>query len=414
MRMHEYSWYLFVFFMQAHIMKDHPVATITTALAQQIVQRTTQIIPFKVNLIDAQGVILASTDPGRVGSVHPGAQLALARGASVELDATAARLLPGARPGINLPLLVRGGVCGVVGLTGEPEAVRQFGELVRAMAEMMLEQAQLVSELQHEKRYREEFVSQLIARSGVSDTAMQAWAARLALDLRVPRAMLMLQVAHGGEQLEQVLSQLQQAQAALHLRWPALLTAVVSPGELAMLDAFPASGPQPARAQQARQRLQELQQVAQQALTLPFTLAMGVALPGLDGASASYESARQTARVGRARDAAQPLHSYLELSLPVLLSSLQDGWQAGQLRQVLAQLRSRDRSGVLLRTLDAWFGHHSHPTATAKALHIHRNTLDYRLQKIAGLTGLKLDETDDRLLLYVALQLTMAADFDKE
>ena len=144
-------------------MKDHTVATITTALAQQIVQRTTQIIPFKVNLIDAQGMILASTDPGRVGSVHPGAQLALARGASVELDAQAARLLPGARAGINLPLLVRGVVCGVVGLTGEPEAVRQFGELVRAMAEMMLEQAQLVSELQHEKRYREEFVSQLIA-----------------------------------------------------------------------------------------------------------------------------------------------------------------------------------------------------------------------------------------------------------
>lgn len=399
-------------------MKDHTVATITTALAQQIVQRTTQIIPFKVNLIDAQGVILASSDPGRVGSVHPGAQLALARGASVELDAQGARLLPGARAGINLPLLVRGVVCGVVGLTGEPEAVRQFGELVRAMAEMMLEQAQLVSELQHEKRYREEFVSQLIARSGVSDTAMQAWAARLALDLRVPRAMLVLQVEHGGVQLEQALNQLQQAQAALHSRWPALLTAVVSPGELAMLDAFPITGTQQARMLQARQRLQELQQVAGPALSSPlnspFTLAMGVALPGLDGASASYQSARQTARVGRARDAAQPLHSYLELSLPVLLSGLQDGWQAGQLRQTLAPLQARDRSGVLLRTLAAWFRHHSHPTATARALHIHRNTLDYRLQKIAELTGLKLDETEDRLLLYVALQLTMAADFTQE
>ena len=395
-------------------MRNHPVATITTALAQQIVQRTTQIIPFKVNLIDAQGMILASTDPGRVGSVHPGAQLALARGASVELDAAAARLLPGARPGINLPLLVRGIVCGVVGLTGEPEAVRQFGELVRAMAEMMLEQAQLVSELQHEKRYREEFVSQLIARSGVSDAAMQAWAARLALDLRVPRAMFVLEVPEAGKRLDQVLTQLQQVQADLALRWPALLTAVVSPGELAMLDAFPAAGPQQARAQQGRQRLQELQQVAQQALASPFTLAMGVALPGLDGASASYESARQTARVGRARDQAQPLHSYLELSLPVLLSGLQDGWQAGQLRQTLAPLRARDRSGVLLRTLSAWFRHHSHPTATARALHIHRNTLDYRLQKVAELTGLNLDETDDRLLLYVALQLTMAADFTQE
>lgn len=380
--------------------------TIDSLLAQDIVRRTMHIIAFSVNVIDARGVILASGDPQRVGDRHPGAQQALARRASVEIDAAAARLLPGARPGINLPLMVRNEICGVIGLTGEPDAVRQFGELVRVMAEMMLEQAQLVSELQHEKRYREEFVSQLIARSGVSDTAMQAWAARLALDLRVPRAMLVLQVEHGGEQLEQVLSQLQQVQTALHLRWPVLLTAVVSPGELAMLDAFPVTGNLQARILQARLRLQELQQVARQALGAPFSLAMGVALPGLDGASASYESARQTARVGRARDAAQPLHSYLELSLPVLLSGLQDGWQAGQLRQTLAQLQARDRSGVLLRTLAAWFRHHSHPTATAKALHIHRNTLDYRLQKIAELTGLNLDETDDRLLLYVALQLS--------
>ncbi|MEG1118217.1 MAG: helix-turn-helix domain-containing protein, partial [Janthinobacterium sp.] len=185
-----------------------------------------------------------------------------------------------------------------------------------------------------------------------------------------------------------------------------LLMAVVSPGELVLLDAFPASGPQQARAAQARQRLLELHQVAQQALTPPATLSMGVALPGLDGATASYESAKQTARVGRARDGGQATFSYLELSLPVLLSGLQAGWQAEQLRQTLARLQAHDRkSGTLMRTLAAWFRHHSHPMATARALHIHRNTLDYRLQKIAELTGLDLDDTDDRLLLYVALQL---------
>ena len=383
------------------------MTTIAAALAHEIVQRTMHIMPFKVNVIDAHGVILASPDADRMGSLHRGAQLALARGASVEIDEAGAHALPGARPGINLPLTVRGEICGVVGITGEPDAVRQFGELVRAMAEMMLEQAQLVSELQHEKRYREQFVSQLIARGNVSDAAMQAWAARLALNLAMPRAMLVLQVDHGGEQLELVLTQLQQVQAALALRWPELLTAVVSPGELAILDAFPASATHQVRVTQARRRLQELHQVARQTVTSRSTLAMGVALPGLDGAAASYESARQTARIGRSRDSGASVQefSYLELSLPVLLSGLQDGWQAGQLRQTLAPLQAQDRSGVLMRTLVAWFRHHSHPLATAKALHIHRNTLDYRLQKIAELTGLNLDETDGRLLLYVALQL---------
>ena len=45
------------------------------------------------------------------------------------------------------------------------------------------------------------------------------------------------------------------------------------------------------------------------------------------------------------------------------------------------------------------------PLATSKALFIHRNTLEYRLNRIAELTGLDLGNFDDRLLLYIALQL---------
>ncbi|MCP3429983.1 helix-turn-helix domain-containing protein, partial [Opacimonas viscosa] len=41
----------------------------------------------------------------------------------------------------------------------------------------------------------------------------------------------------------------------------------------------------------------------------------------------------------------------------------------------------------------------------SKALFIHRNTLEYRLNRISELTGLDLGNFDDRLLLYVALQL---------
>ncbi|WP_313364021.1 helix-turn-helix domain-containing protein, partial [Mixta calida] len=49
--------------------------------------------------------------------------------------------------------------------------------------------------------------------------------------------------------------------------------------------------------------------------------------------------------------------------------------------------------------------HNVQPSATARALFIHRNTLEYRLNRISELTGLNLNQFDDRLLLYVALQL---------
>jgi len=55
-----------------------------------------------------------------------------------------------------------------------------------------------------------------------------------------------------------------------------------------------------------------------------------------------------------------------------LLDSLRGGWQASEL---------------------------SLPQAKLKALFIHRNTLEYRLNRISELSGLNLSNFDDRLLL---------------
>lgn len=119
--------------------------TISSKLAQEIVARTMKIIPFNVNVMDGRGIILGSGEASRIGDLHAGAQLALAQQRTVEIDSATTRKLHGVQPGVNLPLTVRGQICGVVGLTGDPDAVRQFGELVRVAAEMILEQAQLMA-----------------------------------------------------------------------------------------------------------------------------------------------------------------------------------------------------------------------------------------------------------------------------
>ena len=133
---------------------------------------------------------------------------------------------------------------------------------------------------------------------------------------------------------------------------------------------------------------------------------MGVALCGIEGVALSYQSARKTLRVGRQRRPEESIFSYYELSLPVLLAGLGSGWQAEQLQEPLHRLMAFDkRGGTLRRTIEVWFAQNGHPVATANALHIHRITLDYRLRQIAEITGLDLANTDDRLLLYIALQL---------
>ncbi len=376
---------------------------LSTRLAQDIVSRTMRIIPFNVNVMDARGVILASGDAARVGELHDGALLALARRATVEVDAASAPHMHGARPGINLPLVVDGQMCGAVGLSGAPDAVRQFGELVRLTAEMILEQASLAGELQRDSRYRETFVLNLIRGDAGGRPELETWARRLGLDFGRVQAVFVLELRAGAADAERTISELQRLQLALLARQPALLSATTGPYDMVILDAFdPAAAVDTA----ARRRHAALVALVRELCALPFTLTMGLAARGVEAAAVSWQSARTAARIGRRRDPARTAWSHYDLALPVLLSGLDAGWQAAQLRQPVACL-ARDRSGATLRrTLDAWFAHNESAAATAAALHIHRNTLDYRLRRVEELTGLLLARAEDRLLLYVSALLS--------
>ena len=58
-----------------------------------------------------------------------------------------------------------------------------------------------------------------------------------------------------------------------------------------------------------------------------------------------------------------------------------------------------------MQTLDAFFVCHGNLSQTATRLHIHRNTLTYRLEQIAQITQVNFDDADDPFSLQLALKL---------
>lgn len=59
-----------------------------------------------------------------------------------------------------------------------------------------------------------------------------------------------------------------------------------------------------------------------------------------------------------------------------------------------------------METLDRWFEHSGESQVCAEALGIHRNSLRYRLEKIAELTGCNPYRSDDLLRLYLGRHVT--------
>jgi purine catabolism regulator len=89
-----------------------------------------------------------------------------------------------------------------------------------------------------------------------------------------------------------------------------------------------------------------------------------------------------------------------------LLLSLRDsGALAPFVRQTLQPLDDDRRSGdLLLETLEVYFAHNGNALRAAQQLHLHRNSMLYRLRRVSELLGQDLEDPDVRLALQVALK----------
>jgi DNA-binding PucR family transcriptional regulator len=93
----------------------------------------------------------------------------------------------------------------------------------------------------------------------------------------------------------------------------------------------------------------------------------------------------------------QPI-AILLASVPELARNIADA----VLGPVLA-LPAPDRKS-LLDTMRAWFAEHGSATATAARMHMHRNTVHYRLRRVETLTGRDFTKPTDVGELHLALE----------
>ncbi|MDR3436508.1 sugar diacid recognition domain-containing protein [Telmatospirillum sp.] len=372
-------------------------------LAQAIVDRSMKIIDCNVNVMDARGIIIASGDPVRLGTVHQGALLVLAKQAPVEIDEDLVQQLDGVRPGVNLPLRAEEQIVGCVGLTGLPQALRRYGALVQMAAETMLEQARLMQLLARDARLREELVLGLI-RNETLTPAQIHWAERLGIDVALPRVAAVIEVDGGSLDVDSVLGELQRLHTLLTTPERDNLIATVSLTELVVLKpALNGKGDWDVNVH--RQRVKSLLARMKSSSPLGVRLAFGQYFPGPGGLARSYQVALTTLAVGKQRQPNDSAFFYADLTLPVLLDGFRQGWQADEMCEPLSVLMKHDRHGQLLRTLKTWYSHEMKVADTAQALHIHRNTLDYRMRRIQEICGVNLSNTADCVHMYLALQM---------
>lgn len=137
------------------------MAILTPEFAQQFIQKTVKTLPYNVNIMNHEGIIIASKDSNRIGDFHEVAYGLL----SGKLDSgvvTEKDHYIGTKPGINMFIDYKGEHIGVICVTGDPENVKSFAGFVKSSMENMLEYEIRVEQNQRSMSNEERFLHYIL------------------------------------------------------------------------------------------------------------------------------------------------------------------------------------------------------------------------------------------------------------
>ena len=126
----------------------------------------------------------------------------------------------------------------------------------------------------------------------------------------------------------------------------------------------------------------------------------------------SYSQAKRAINVANKLKKDNQIYFFEELGVYKLLYKIDKDEKNSFLENSIIPLLNYDKAHntELLKTLRAFFEENGNLTNVAKKIYIHYNTVHYRLQRIEKITGLSLDNPDDKLNLEIALKMLNFTD----
>jgi carbohydrate diacid regulator len=380
-------------------------------VAETLASRTAELLQTTVAVTDERDIIVAGSDARAVGLP--------ARLAGDFLQAEYVR--------VPLRLNANGGE---VIVARPPEGESLSPRLARVIVDLVVSQTVVVNRLPNGNAIKNKFIHDVLHGLVADEATILREAKVLGLDLVPPRAVILIDAADyilgpaadrergaGGRRVERQAHLLVGSIVSFFKLPNDTICAHLGDGEVAVLKASNTRNLAAwADSDEGRDggtsswaNLDALKR-ASEALLARLRADTGAAIsvgigrhhPGLRGLARSYGDARAALSLGRCLRGPNGVHCLDRLGVAAFVG-LNDEHTKAELAQHL--LSPLDHEPELLETLEAFFAENCGPSPTASRLAIHRNTLGYRLDKIASLTGLDPRRFDEALQIRLALVL---------
>lgn len=352
------------------------------SLADSIISEINHLIHEDLIVADTSGMIIASTDKNRINTFHEGALICTQKKKKFIITREDQATLKGVKAGINLPILFQNQIAGVIGITGNPERVSAYAEILKRMTELMMNERYYSEQLEWQARALEAFVFDWVQKSDWSEEFIHQ-GELIGIDLSIERQVL---IGHCSDVMtNQILKELMETfdknNTDVFVRWGNERFVILQAGK------------------KTKERTLYFAKQISSYLQNRYQLSVAIGI----GQPASPKSVHQSFHEAeRALNTAKKSASIIfddDLRLEMLLKDIKKETKAEFVRRTISQVM---KDQELVKTVKTFLRKNQSFKATADTMHIHINTLHYRIKRVEELTGLNLRHTEDLLIFHLA------------
>ena len=360
--------------------------------AQAIVEEVGAIVGQHINMMDPEGYVIASTDPERIGTLHEGARKII-REHLDELYVRDEDATLTSRPGLNLPVYQAGSIAGVIGITGRYEDVAGYGQIVKKMVEILIRENAEQDERRMGQRVLNRFLEDWVLGSGLlQPRILEERGFALGIDISVPRRVMVSGVRNFQEYASTASGQklLEQAEGEA--------ASLAGAGCLVFRNAgrqiFLVQGASDRHMEQLAGRIRS---GVKKKFGIGLVMGSGGRARDIHVAYGQANKAWRSASMSK-RD----VMTYDSVTLELFTEDVAESVKAEYLRKVFKNCGYEELC-QWMGLLEAYFSAEGSLKAASDAMHIHKNTLTYKLRKLEELTGYDVRVLSQSAVFYMAM-----------
>jgi carbohydrate diacid regulator len=366
---------------------------LTQQIAEKIRAKVAGLVNRGLSVINADGAVLASNNP------HVDE--------SIDLEAT-----PWA-----VSFNYGGKIAGYIVIASPMPNHEEVTPLIRSIAELVMHQSILIDQIPRQEERIDKFIYDILNRPLTDEPIMIAEAKLFNIDLSHPRIVIVATVddpvltrgfsdptSDREIKIARIKAGIDRGLRSFYTSSTDNIVAYIGHNNFCILKDLAGNGELEETLEAFKKSINTIFSIIKAELKLPTTVGVGNYHPDLSGLRQSYQEAMSAIELGTQMWGLDRIYRIDDFGVVAPLLSGVDENNIYFSRELLERLGENTE---VIQTLEAFFEYDMSLTKTAEKLGIHRNTLVYRLDRIAETLGLDPRIFDD------AVQIKLAILFNK-